>query len=474
MVLNEIVIDTFFGALKEFLTETSLEKAEIFFEDKILCTTIFGGLTNTNKNLILYVLLLENKNTLLLSELNKILNKIDKSIFDTSEILKELTNLKIVRQRTSGTLNELIISEMFIKNLKISLLGNDNSVKRPSSCDSSSAQPLKTMEFLDTYFKQRWEFLLSLIAEWGRNNIDESLSKELLSILLLSGILILSNSNEISNYDVNISSYGFKFLLLDRRGQILTLIFHTVVWLNLSKDIPIHLSVTFIASLSQYTVGQPIPIPSDHGENYSLLIKVLREIGLIYMRKSTTSIFYTTRIAESLISSRDLDEIDSTNDLASIIVESNFRIYAYNISPLQLSLIGLFSEILYLFPSMVVSKITRESAYQAFSFGISSEQILFFVDHYSEHFKKLKNIKRKANIPFSVSDQLKLWEKQRNRLQWTEGVLYKGFNTVSDFEDVLDFTINNNCVVLYNKNKRFIVVTNEGHPDIKRFWKDRK
>ncbi|KAF0991430.1 hypothetical protein HZS_2498 [Henneguya salminicola] len=146
MVLNEIVIDTFFGALKEFLTETSLEKAEIFFEDKILCTTIFGGLTNTNKNLILYVLLLENKNTLLLSELNKILNKIDKSIFDTSEILKELTNLKIVRQRTSGTLNELIISEMFIKNLKISLLGNDNSVKRPSSCDSSSAQPLKTMD----------------------------------------------------------------------------------------------------------------------------------------------------------------------------------------------------------------------------------------------------------------------------------------------------------------------------------------
>ena len=48
------------------------------------------------------------------------------------------------------------------------------------------------------------------------------------------------------------------------------------------------------------------------------------------------------------------------------MVETNYRIYAYTDSNLQIALLGLFTEVLYRFPNLCVGVITRDSCRQAF------------------------------------------------------------------------------------------------------------
>ena len=91
-------------------------------------------------------------------------------------------------------------------------------------------------------------------------------------------------------------------------------------------------------------------------------------------------------------------------DKGFIIVETNYRIYAYTgietsisyhlkyrikknfasintfqDSQLQISLLALFSDLLYKFPNMVVGSLTRESLRQAYKVGITSQQVGFYV-----------------------------------------------------------------------------------------------
>ena len=49
-----------------------------------------------------------------------------------------------------------------------------------------------------------------------------------------------------------------------------------------------------------------------------------------------------------------------------IVVETNYRIYAYTDSHLQIALLGLFTEVLYRFPNLCVGIISRDSCRQAF------------------------------------------------------------------------------------------------------------
>jgi len=42
-------------------------------------------------------------------------------------------------------------------------------------------------------------------------------------------------------------------------------------------------------------------------------------------------------------------------------------------------------------------------------------------------------------IPENIADQLYLWERERNRIQFFEGVLFDAFNTPEDFAQVVSY-----------------------------------
>ena len=62
-----------------------------------------------------------------------------------------------------------------------------------------------------------------------------------------------------------------------------------------------------------------------------------------------------------------------------ILIETNFKVYAYTSSPLQIAILSLFISMQTRFPNMVVGSLTRDSVREALTRGISAEQIVFYL-----------------------------------------------------------------------------------------------
>lgn len=80
-------------------------------------------------------------------------------------------------------------------------------------------------------------------------------------------------------------------------------------------------------------------------------------------------------------------------------------------------------------------------------------------------------IKSKSPLPPTVVDQVKLWENERNRFTFNEGVAYNQFLSQSDFITLRDYAQSIDVLMWHNESKRTMVVTKTGHDDVKRFWK---
>ena len=89
------------------------------------------------------------------------------------------------------------------------------------------------------------------------------------------------------------------------------------------------------------------------------------------------------------------------------VVETNYRVYAYTNSDLQVSLVGLFAEPLFRFPNLAVSLITRDSVRQAFKGGITAAQMIRFLRmHAHPRQVEEKNKHKHPVIPPTVIDQV--------------------------------------------------------------------
>lgn len=66
------------------------------------------------------------------------------------------------------------------------------------------------------------------------------------------------------------------------------------------------------------------------------------------------------------LGSRKKTELSLVQDSRFIIVESNFKVYAYTSSPLYQAILQLFMREDYRFPNLVVGMLTRESLKEAF------------------------------------------------------------------------------------------------------------
>lgn len=69
--------------------------------------------------------------------------------------------------------------------------------------------------------------------------------------------------------------------------------------------------------------------------------------------------------------------------------------------------------------------LTRDSVRQALRGGITAEQIIGYLKLHA-HPQLLKD-DDKNPLPPTVIDQVKLWELERNRLTYSDGVLYSQF-----------------------------------------------
>lgn len=391
--------------------------------------------------------------------------------------VRTLSDLAIWRSIViSGGLPAWELMPTFKKNLKVALLGGGRPWSMSNTLDTDSKA--RDISFLDTYAMSRWRSVLHyMVGGTLRDSTDpeSGISVDAARVLLRANLMKRDEDDE--NQTV-ISRQGFQFLLLDTQAQVW---YFMMKYLDTCEERGLNLSecLSLLFQLSFSILGRDY---STEGFSANLLtfLQHLREFGLVYQRKRKAGRFYPTRLALNIASRRNAvaaitADTECAQDRVSIIVETNYRVYAYTDSNLQVALLGLFSELLYRFPNLVVGVLTRDSLRQAFRGGITADQILSYLELHAHPCmlasKEHQAVNTKSLLPPTIVDQIKLWENERKRFKFNEGVAYNQFLTSVDFINVRDYAMSKGVLIWSSEQKRTMVVTKGGHDDVKKFWK---
>lgn len=367
------------------------------------------------------------------------------------------------------------LSPTFKRSLKIALLGGGRPWSMSSALEVDSKA--RDVSFLDNYAMTRWRCVLHYMVGSSCNTKgsveNEAISPDAVRILLHANLMRREDDSSCV-----ITKQGFQFLLLDTQAQV----WHFMLqYLDTCEQrglsLPECLSMLFQLSFS--TLGRDY---SSDGLSATMLtfLQHLREFGLVYQRKRKAGRFYPTRLALNIatknaggvVTSATCD--DQTNqDRGHIVIETNYRVYAYTESNLQVALLGLFSELLYRFPNLAVGVLTRDSIRSALRGGITADQIISYLEQHAHPAMATveQMVETRSVLPPTVLDQIKLWENERNRFTYTEGVVYNQFLSQADFITLRDYAQSINVLVWQNERTRTMVVTKGGHDDVKKFWK---
>lgn len=410
-------------------------------------------------------------------------------------VSRVLTELAVWQEAPiPGGLTGWILSSTFKRNLKIALLGGGKPWSMSSGMEVDNKA--RDVSFLDSYSVERWECVLHYMVG---SQQQEGISADAVRILLHAGLM---KRDEEDGSPV-ITRQGFQFLLLDRQAQVWHFILQYLDTVE-QRGLDLPECLTFLFQLSFSTLGKDY---STEGMSQGLLVFLqhLREFGLVYQRKRKAGRFYPTRLALNITTSQAgkgaMSLLEEDTPKGYIVVETNYRVYAYTDSNLQVALLGLFTELMYRFPNLVVGILTRDSIRQALRGGITADLIIGYLTQHVHPQLQLHHAgdtststsstgggaaipatmitaktsttaaEKSAPLPPTVVDQIRLWELERNRLCYSDGVLYSQFLSQADFNVLKEYAHSNGYLIWSHKEKRTMVVEKSGHDDVKKFWK---
>lgn len=183
----------------------------------------------------------------------------------------------------------------------------------------------------------------------------------------------------------------------------------------------------------------------------------LRDYGLIYqpsvrpsfslqstqltpLHQPTSSHFYPTRLATTLTSSAPplVSSSHADEERGFLIIETNYKVYAYTSNPLQIAVLNLFVALRSRFPNLVTGVITRDSVKRGLGNGITANQVSFecgsargetlmqdeqIISYLSSRAHPQMR-KGKSLLPTTVVDQIRLWEQEGQRVQSADGAFF--------------------------------------------------
>ncbi|KAF9358669.1 RNA polymerase II transcription factor B 52 kDa subunit [Mortierella sp. NVP85] len=393
------------------------------------------------------------------------------------EAMQRLKALKIFAEdRGNYTMNAT-----FVDQFRNALTGGGTS----QSFGLATSTPDKhhvDIAFLDDYATKQWEAILHFMVGTTEGRPP---CKGVLNLLGRSG-LMTGGSDAASQGDADfverldfgvpkITHKGFQFLLQDINTQVWAFLLQ---YLNMAESLNMDLVevLTFFFQLGSLELGNDYSSET-LTPTQTHLLEDLKAYGIVYQRKRGSRRFYPTRLATTLTSgtpvmlgshanaakhaaaaSRKTEE-EEEDDHGFIILETNYRMYAYTDSPLQIAVLNLFIHLRDRFPNMVTGVITRDSIRRALSKGITADQIItYLTTHAHAQMRKHTPI-----LPLTVVDQIRLWEIEKNRLRPTPSWLYSQFNRQQDFDSTLQYANELGIVLWSNPKKKQMCIKSEGH-----------
>lgn len=181
------------------------------------------------------------------------------------------------------------------------------------------------------------------------------------------------------------------------------------------------------------------------------------------------------------------EEDDSENSLTSsfakerfIILETNYKIYAYTDNPLHLSILKYFSEYKTTLPGFHCFLITRMSIQKACEQGITPELIITYLKEHA-HEKQvnmsmsLGGSGAKHVLPPVVTDSVRLWGLERERIKDLGNVRMYTFRSDEDFQLINTTVEKLNAKVWANQTDKQIIMKDDKKiiKEVKKTYKGR-
>ncbi|KAK1231889.1 RNA polymerase II transcription factor B 52 kDa subunit [Marasmius sp. AFHP31] len=390
------------------------------------------------------------------------------------ESLTTLTKLHILHNYPA----KLALNSTFKSSLRQALTGGGTSGSFGVPAERDEKRLPLDVEGLDSYALERWETILHFMVSSGTGQNPTRPSPGVLYLLQRSGLMGTHHGSL-----PQITSAGFQFLLHQSHAQLWNLLLQ---YLHMAEERQMDLVevLSFLFMLSTMELGKEYS--TEHlSQTQKAMLEDLRDYGLLWQRRPNSRRFSPTRLATTLTSSSpDLPSSTGASSSGFIVLETNYRVYAYTDNPLQTAILNLFVSLKYRFPNLVVGSITRDSVKKALNNGISADQasaiafslsctlttravlqiISYLITHAHPQMRKNNPL-----IPVTVQDQVRLWELEKNRMKSQEGYLYTAFASQADYEFVLNYAKQLDVVLWENSQKRCFFGSLEGHANIRSF-----
>ncbi|KAK3936560.1 RNA polymerase II transcription factor B subunit 2 [Diplogelasinospora grovesii] len=358
--------------------------------------------------------------------------------------------------------------------------------------------PAIDIPFLDRYARKKWEDILHyVVSSVGVGDTSTgSGPKTSVKDLLLAGHLVERRVG--SQGGISITQAGFTFLLQEANAQVWTLL---LLWLEAADHAndPGMDSIdmlSFLFMLASLGLGQAYDTDALTEPRKNMLPSLV-DFGLIYIPRDTRQ-YFPTRLATTLTStasplrsvaagfaaatantSGDISSLGATpgsepeQQKGSVVVETNYRLYAYTSSPLQIAVLALFTQLNMRFSGMVSGRLTRDSIRRAISYGITADQIVsYLAAHAHEQMARTAAAAGRPVLPPTVVDQLRLWQLENERMRTTGGFLFKDFDTPQDYAAVSGYAEEIGVLVWKSDRKQMFFASK--HEQLRDYLKSRK
>lgn len=378
-----------------------------------------------------------------------------------SVVLETLEKLQILTPILEGSEPSYALNKSFQQHVREKISSGTMDQVIHASQDVIRKAPSR--EDADVFAGDRWEQLLlytvsgtpmieipSMLPHCPRLDLD--------GLLRSAGLISIDASEGEENRSITKS--GFNFLLLDTYSQIWTILQSYISQAESISGSELSSVLGFFLKLGHHR-EQCISFDSLSASE-KIYASHLYQLGILIPFRFHDDLWLKPTYLAVLLAGGAAGQMHRATD-GFVIVETNFRVYAYTSSAIRQAILRLFVRCELLLPNLFVGSMNREIIMDALESGIRAEQIL---DYLRQHAHP-RVAARRPVVPTVVSDQIRLWERETQRLLVQPAILYKNFERNDLYLRTRDYVDKIGASLLKDDSQRQLVAIPMHHDAIK-------
>lgn len=296
---------------------------------------------------------------------------------------------------------------------------------------------------------------------------------------------------------LSVTQRGFQFLLQPSDRQLWAVLREYISGAEAASGEQLSSTLSFLLQLGFRRVGQPCGWEELSGAEQRMAAHMV-QLGLLAVFEAADGrVYYTpTRLASSLCGGSSAGSggaggaaaggggaatgaggrdrggagahsavLEGAGSDAYIIVESNYRVYAYTRSPVTIAVMELFVRREALLPNLFVGAIRRDSILGALQKGITADELVSYLA--ARPHPAIAS--RSPVVPEVVSDQIRLWEASLNRMRADLSVLYENMESRELYERAVQHSRTAGTLLWEDGTKMRFAALEAGHEAMKTF-----